>query len=525
MRLPAKMLLAGIAMLFLFAPAGGCQTPNLSTVQPSVPAVTPQQPELKEPEPSIIPTEFDEPEPSVEPPQPTESGMAVPPTESPQPSQTPLPVQAPAFPEAEGFGAKSIGGRGGRVIEVNNLNDSGPGSLRAAVEEEGPRIVVFRVGGMIELKSSIEITNPYITIAGQTAPGGGITLTNHPSNHESPLVIKTHDVILRYIRSRPGAPDQPSENGDAIEIHGGAYNVIVDHCSFSWAIDEVASIWYDAHDITIQWSIISEGLYCSRHVKGCHSMGLLVGSEGANNISIHHNLFAHNHQRNPLIQTSGLVEIVNNVIYNSWGSPVLFSDEFGKVWANVIGNYQVDGPDSEDGKYFLSVQIVEGNGPAIFVEGNITPQRTLDTFEQTLVVKPNSLDWIVADRIETGNISVQPASLAYEQVLAKAGATVELDQAGNIVQRRDDVDRRIIEDVIDGTGHIIDDPSQVGGWPKLDFGTPPIDSDHDGMPDLWELQFRLDPTTARDGPQDADGDGYTNIEEYLNATDPWDYEE
>lgn len=170
----------------------------------------------------------------------------------------------PAFPGAEGFGANSVGGRGGRVIEVTNLDDSGPGSLRAAIEADRPRTVVFRVGGTIELQSGLEITNPFITIAGQTAPGGGITLRNDPSNADTSLKIETHDVVIRYIRSRPGPSTELHGTLDAITIgnqEGGTYNVIVDHSSFSWATDEVVNSWYDAHDITIQWSIVSEGLH------------------------------------------------------------------------------------------------------------------------------------------------------------------------------------------------------------------------------------------------------------------------
>jgi pectate lyase len=443
-------------------------------------------------------------------------------TETPQPSDNnkPLP-HVLAFPGAEGFGAETIGGRNGKILEVTNLDDDGPGSLRAAIEDSGARIIIFRVAGTIELKSALEINNPYVTIAGQTAPGGGITLRNYPTNMEGPLLVNTHDVIIRYIRSRPGSPIYKSDNGDAIEILGpGAYHVIVDHCSFSWAIDEVVSTWYDAHDITIQWSIISEGLFCSNHVKGCHSMGLLVGGEGAKNISIHHNLLANNHERNPLIETSGLVDIVNNVIYNAWGSPALFSDAYGKVFANLVANYQKNGPDSDQGKYFVSVQIIQGIGPEIYVNGNITPLRPSNEIDQLLAVKPNSRDWIIPDKFDTPEISTVSALQAYEQVLAESGATIGLDEMGKIFPRRDEVDQRIVDEVKNGTGRIIDDPSQVGGWPQLDPGMPLTDTDHDGMPDRWEQQFGFDPLDSSDAPRDEDGDGYTNIEEYLNITNP-----
>lgn len=192
-----------------------------------------------------------------------------------------------AFPSAEGFGARTVGGRGGRVIEVTNLNDSGPGSFREAVAAKGPRTVVFRTGGTITLLSSITVINPYLTIAGQTAPGAGITLKNHPTNERSPLSIRTHDVIVRYIRSRPGPAATPTSTLDGIQTVGpdrlngttvgptNVYNIIIDHCSVSWAVDENLQV-SGTRDTTIQWNIIAEGLYKSVHPKGPHSRGLLI---------------------------------------------------------------------------------------------------------------------------------------------------------------------------------------------------------------------------------------------------------
>ena len=217
----------------------------------------------------------------------------------------------PAFPGAEGFGANTIGGRGGVVYEVTNTNDSGVGSLRSCVEETGPRICVFKVGGLISLNSSLVIKNPYITIAGQTAPGGGITLRNGVSGGEfETLSVQTHDVIIRYITSRPG----PGGMNHAIVIARNGipiYNIIIDHSSFSWATDEVLTTWYRTYDITIQWNIISEGLNCSTHPKGCHSKGLLIGGykgsesaggKGTENVSVLNNLLVHNAERGPLLQ-------------------------------------------------------------------------------------------------------------------------------------------------------------------------------------------------------------------------------
>jgi len=430
-------------------------------------------------------------------------------------------TSAPAFPGAEGFGAQSVGGRGGRVIEVTNLNDHGPGSLRHAIEAERPRIVVFRVGGTIELQTPLEITQPFITIAGQTAPGGGIALKHHSTGKESTLDVLTHDVTIRYIRFRPGPSTPWPGTTDALGIAGYAtYNVIIDHCSFSWATDQDVATWYAAQNITIQWSIISEGLHCSTHHEGCHSTGLLLGSDGSGNISIHHNLLAHNHERNPFVKTSGLVDVVNNVIYNPWGTPTVVVDDFGKVPINCVGNYFKPGINTVPDKYLVSVSISSNSGAEIFVQDNITPDRPGDDMDERLAVKPEARQWIVPTRHDAPPIATTSAFTAYDQVLAGAGATIGLDSQGNKYWRRDTVDERIVNDVRNGTGKIIDDPAQVGGWPELAAGVAPIDSDHDGMPDVWEEMHGFEAHDPSDGPTDMDGDGYTNIEEYLNGTNP-----
>jgi len=429
-------------------------------------------------------------------------------------SSSSLALAAPAFPGAEGFGANSVGGRGGRVIEVTNLNDSGSGSLRAAVEASGPRIVVFRVGGTIELQSSLIITNPFITIAGQTTPGGGITLKSG-SNVNTALGIEAHDVIVRYLRVRPGAGGQ-----DGIGVfYNKAYNVIIDHTSISWAVDENVSTWYDPHDVTIQWSIISEGLNCSTHPDGCHSMGMLLGSDGSRNISVHHNLFAHNAGRNPRVKTSGTVDVVNNLIYNprfegGWG-PSHVSSDYANVPINYVGNYYKAGINSGTADYYLS-----GYG-AIYLEGNITPKRPSNDMDKIVgVIRSRDSGYVVSTRHAAPPITTSSAFNAHDQILAEAGANMGLDASGSWYSRRDAADERIVNDVIQGTGKIIDDPSQVGGWPALDPGTPPQDSDHDGMPDKWEIANSFNPNDPSDGPRDRDGNGYTNVEEYLNSPVP-----
>lgn len=401
----------------------------------------------------------------------------------------------PTFPGAEGFGAYSVGGRGGRVIEVTNLNDSGPGSMRVAIESNSRRTVIFRVGGTVTLKSPLEITHPYITIAGQTAVGGGITLKNDPSNHRALIKIATHDVVIRHIRSRPGPSNRPSRTLDALSILAG-YNIIIDHCSFSWATDEVLSTWYEPHDITIQWSIIAEGLYRSYHEEGSHGTGLLVGGRGRR-ISIHHNLLAHNRERNPRISTSGIVDVVNNVIYNPGPSTPshITAYDIGKPRINYIGNYYKPGINSGSADYFVST----AHPAEIYLKGNYVPKD---------VIRARDQQWVVATRHSVPPVTTTSAQEAFNKTLAYAGATRPM---------RDPVDQRIVSDVRNGTGAIIDNPSEVGGWPKLANGVPPQDTDHDGMPDRWEAEHGLNQNSAADGSADADGNGYTNLEEYLNV--------
>lgn len=229
----------------------------------------------------------------------------------------------PAFPGAEGFGAETPGGRYGRVIYVDTLADGDPappGSLRAGVEAEGPRIVLFNVSGTIELVKKLQIKNPYITIAGQTAPGDGIALKNYG------VTVKTNDVVIRHLRIHPGN----FHAVDGINFGSGAKNVVIDHCSVSWAVDEnIGAETEDIcptepaglciHDITVQWSMVSEALWNSIHDEGRHSMALLL-EDNIGNLSFHHNLFAHNEQRHPRVKTGGgdlsVIDFVNNVIYN-----------------------------------------------------------------------------------------------------------------------------------------------------------------------------------------------------------------
>lgn len=424
----------------------------------------------------------------------------------------------PAFPEAEGFAA-TAGGRGGRVIEVTNLENSGPGSLRSALGESGPRVVVFRVGGTIRLDSSLNVENPYVTIAGQTAPGDGITLAKSARSARTPLVIKTHDVVVRYIRSRPGPSRDDIGTIDALTISsehdpGSVYGVVVDHCSLSWATDEVCSIYYGSHDVTVQWSIISEALDCATHqeegVRQCHSMGLLIGGERSGNVSVHHNLLAHNRHRNPEVSTAGVVDVVNNVIYDSgfgdgWLSPTYVHGVRGVSRVNYVGNYFRPGVDSGTAGWFVGSKLPV----QIYVEQNVVPRA---------VVWDGSRGSVVARRHPAAPVTVLPAEEAYERVLADAGASRRLGCDGTWQPRRDAVDARVVDEVRSRTGGIIDDPSAVGGWPELASGAPCADTDHDGMPDVFEQLKGLDPANPRDASADPDGDGYTSLDDYLNGT-------
>ena len=435
-----------------------------------------------------------------------------------------------AFPGAEGFGANTPGGRGGKVIAVTNLNDSGPGSLRAAIEESGARTVIFRVAGTIELQSSLDITDPYITIAGQTAPGGGITLRDINKNADPLIDIKTHDVIVRYLTLRAGPPAA----GDAMNIASrshDAYNVMIDHNSMSWGVDQVFATWYDVHDISIQWNIFSEALDCSIHPKGCHSKGPMLGSyasdenknlPGAKNISFHHNLMAHNGERNPLVKTSGVCDVINNVVYNPFGtfSHVDMEGQLTTIPANYIGNYFKPGPNTTPGKYGIRVVHPGGLGAQIFVQGNMGPHREEATQSEIDIVDSNSRQYVTTTPNAATTVTTTTAFVAYTNVLENAGAKLGLNCDGMFFERRDAIDKRIINDVVHGTGKIIDDPLEVGGWLIIPPASPCKDTDADGMPDVWEKMFDLNSNDPFDSIADPNGNGYTNLEEYLNGTNP-----
>jgi len=427
-------------------------------------------------------------------------------------------VCIPAFPGAEGFGAGSIGGRGGKVHFVTNLNDDGPGSLRRAVEADGPRTVVFRISGTIELESAIVITKPYITIAGQTAPGDGICLKNYA------LVIAADHVIVRFIRCRPG--DDAKAESDSMSISSGR-DIIVDHCSASWSVDETLSASSAGRlgNVTVQWCIISESLHDSVHHKGPHGYGSLIRGSFGNGYTYHHNLYAHHHARLPRPgnyfdrsrDPEGFVlDFRNNVIYNWAGRAAGYNADGSNgtnsiTKMNFVGNYYKAGVNST-GDFAFSEST---RWAKAWFSGNCMNGRYPDDPWSLVSFSNFSAEDMAAYKqskpIPAPAVKTDDAITAYKRVLAQAGA---------LLPKRDAVDIRIVNEVKNGTGKIIDDEEQVGGWPELKSAEPPEDSDQDGMPDVWEQQNDLNCDDPSDGNADKDGDGYTNLEEFLNNTKP-----
>lgn len=435
-------------------------------------------------------------------------------------------AQTPAFPGAEGFGANTVGGRGGKVIKVTNVNDSGPGSLRAALAEEGPRIIVFTTGGIINLETKLIIKNPFVTIAGQTAPGDGICIRGEG------IRIYTHDIIIRYLRVRPGDIDFGPPNNwgglDAITIANNPgsknipYNIIIDRCSLSWGVDEIIGMWFDTHDVTVQNCIISEALHKSKHTKGAHGMGMLIGYK-ATNISIHHNLFSSNNQRNPMINGESLVDFRNNVIYNfERAASHIYVDKYTPmelIRLNYVNNFIRKGPNSRN-NHGLVINELAKDRSKIFISGNrslFVESTDSDNWKMVALEQINGHKIPLSDshrairEFPHPSVTTLSAEGAYAYILENAGATLP---------HRDPIDKKVINDLKNGEGAIVNSRDHVLSWPSYNEGISVKDSDDDGMPDHWEKKYDLDSNDATDQNSDHDNDGYTNIEEYINNTPP-----
>ncbi|MBX2966328.1 MAG: pectate lyase [Cyclobacteriaceae bacterium] len=411
-----------------------------------------------------------------------------------------------AFPGAEGFGKYTTGGRGGKVYTVTNLNDDGPGSFREAVKKKESRIIVFAVSGTITLKSPLYINSDNLTIAGQTAPGDGICIRDYP------VKVNASNVIIRYLRFRLG--DETAVEDDAIS-GTRQKNVIIDHCSMSWATDECASFYYN-ENFTMQWCIISESLNQSVHAKGEHGYGGIWGGKKA---TFHHNLIASHSSRLPRFSGSAtvpnppdeLVDFRNNVIYN-WMNNNTYGGETGRY--NVVNNYYKPGlatkqnrkdrilnPSEPYGKFFVNGNYLEGNET---ISTDNSRGIIADDVDPTLINIPFTVE----------PITEHNAKDAYKLVLEYAGASL----------KRDVVDTRIIREAETGTASfgknkdgIIDSQKDVGGWPELKSSPALLDTDGDGMPDGWEISNKLNPNDASDGTAYTLSKTYTNVEVYINS--------
>jgi hypothetical protein len=419
--------------------------------------------------------------------------------------QTASQTGIPAFPEADGAGRYASGGRGGEILEVTNLSDRGPGSLRYAVNHKGPRIIVFRISGIIELGRELVIPEGNLTIAGQTAPGDGICIKGYP------LHVEADNVIIRYIRIRLG--DISGKPFDAIHCKNRK-NIIIDHCSFSWSVDECAS-FYDNENFTLQWSIISESLNNSCHPKGPHGYGGIWGGMQA---SFHHNILAHHTSRLPRFQGSRYhgkpdeekAEFCNNIIYN-WSDKCSYGGEEGSY--NITGNIYRPGPATPPRKAGKIVEPFKPYGKFHLSDNYIFTDSIFREYNpQNYPLEFGKLSVVLSDIPATINypVTIDDPREAWNKILKDAGASL----------RRDSVDKRIVVEVEKGTYHcgdkgIISSQDQAGGWPVLKSDAAPADGDHDGIPDYWEKNHDLDPGDYSDRNNYDLSRDYTNIEFYL----------
>lgn len=440
--------------------------------------------------------------------------------------------KAIAFPGAEGFGKYATGGRGGKVIIVSNLNDDGEGSFRKAATAKGTRIIVFAISGTIRLLSPVSIKGD-VTIAGQTAPGDGICLADHP------VTLGGNNIIIRYLRFRMGDRYQNKGmvNGSGHDdAFGGTRrtNIIIDHCSMSWSTDEVCSI-YAGDSTTLQWNIIAEPLNYSYHFETGdkdfehHGFG---GIWGGRHLTAHHNLFAHCNNRNPRFDgirnaTEENVDYRNNVIYN-WGSNNIYAGEGGSY--NIVNNYFKYGPSTNKNVRNRICNPGKKDGlPAIpfgkwYVEGNymdeakdVTRDNWLGVHMGNNATDEDKRNTVINKPVPAEPLPVQTAKDAFEAVMLSAGASF----------KRDTMDQRIILDVRNRTGRFIDVQGgfphgtafelTINAWPALQTLPAPADTDKDGIPDDWERKNGLNAADPADAATNTLHPHFTNIEVYINS--------
>ena len=432
-------------------------------------------------------------------------------------------AQTPAFPGAEGAGMFTTGGRGGKVLYVTSLEDNDSvGTLRWAIRKKGPRTILFNVSGIIQLKSPLFINNGDVTIAGQSAPGDGICISNHET------IISADNVIVRYLRFRLG--DGAKEAIDAFSGKSQK-NIIIDHCSMSWSVDECSS-FYDNENFTMQWCLIAESLRNSAHVKGEHGYG---GIWGGKNVTFHHNLLVSHDSRNPRFCGSRYsnqselekVDFRNNVIYN-WGANNAYAAEGGSY--NLVNNYYKPGPASKTNKYFINPYADDGKNhqPAgifgrFYLKGNVMEGNRAITKNNVSGVKMGSNFAEFAPNVTLNELisntefsipkpKTQSAKKAYQSDLKSAGCSLV----------RDVLDMRYVNETRTGTftfkgskgssNGLIDSQNDVGAWPVYNSLPAPPDTDGDGIPDGW-LEKRYPGKKSTD----LNKNGYTYLEVYLNC--------
>lgn len=429
-----------------------------------------------------------------------------------------------AFPGAEGYGRYALGGRGGKVVEVTNLNDSGPGSLRDAINQEiGPRTIVFAVSGNIQLKSRLVVNQPYITIAGQTAPGEGITISR------APIGLTGNDGVVRFLKVRIGS----GSTFDGMGLTGANFSII-DHCSISWTIDESFSS-RGAHNITLQRTLISEALNVAGHDKyGAGKMHGYAASIGGDIGSFHHNLLAHNYGRNWSIAGglsgegyyTGRLDIRNNVVYN-WGAR---TTDGGANEVNFVNNYYKPGAAT---KIFVALNAQhEGVGKGMqryYFDGNVMPgyfdEKNQEKGRKSTITNKEKVDYLtfVDKPFFDSFVETQRAQSAYKNVLSDVGANQPFSDLH---------DRRMIEETSKGSfsykgsksgiGGMIDTEADQGGWPNFasESRAASWDTDHDGLPNWWESALGLNENSQAgdfsDSNADSDKDGFTQLDHYLD---------